>query len=90
MPFVADRKELARLKENKGAKTATAMYIYIIQDGYSVTFAADVLVEIEGNDIMKRYTDSCACPSRTAIRAHTLASGRNESAMTMAATAVGS
>ena len=55
-----------------------------------MTFAADVLVEIEGNDIMKRYTDSCACPSRTAIRAHTLASGRNESAMTMAATAVGS
>jgi hypothetical protein len=27
MPFVADRKELARLKENKGAKTATAMDI---------------------------------------------------------------
>lgn len=32
MPFVADRKELVRLKENK-----------------------DVLVEIEGNDIMKRW-----------------------------------
>jgi hypothetical protein len=27
MPFVADRKELVRLKENKGAKTATAMDI---------------------------------------------------------------
>ena len=88
MPFVADRKELARLKENKGAKTATAMDTF--QDGYSVTFAADVLVEIESNDIMKRYTDSCACPTRTAIRAHKLASGRNEYAMTMAATAVGS
>ncbi len=69
MPFVADRKELARLKENKGAKTATAMDTF--QDGYSVTFAADVLVEIEGNDIMKRYTDSCASHhARQSVRTH--------------------